>query len=57
MATILGEIQDGTFTREWSGAESKAAGMLADLKAARDALPLNAWEGTTRREFGIGDAA
>ncbi len=57
MATVLREIQDGTFAREWSGAGPQAEEMLARVKALRDQLPLTGWEDRTRRAFGIGDAA
>ena len=57
MRAILGEIQDGSFAREWSGAGPEAAEMLARVKAIRDQLPLNAWEQRTRVAFRIGDAA
>ncbi|HJQ85558.1 MAG TPA: ketol-acid reductoisomerase [Candidatus Binatia bacterium] len=54
MATVLREIQDGTFAREWSGAGPQAEEMLARVKAVRDQMPLNQWEERTRRAFGIG---
>jgi ketol-acid reductoisomerase len=57
MATVLREIQDGSFAREWSGAGPEAEDMLARVKALRDQLPLSGWEDRTRRVFGIGDAA
>jgi ketol-acid reductoisomerase len=57
MRTILGEIQDGTFAKEWSGAGPEAAEMLARVKAMRDQMPLSEWEERTRRVFRIGDAA
>jgi len=57
MRTVLREIQDGTFAREWSGAGPEAEAMLARVKAMRDQLPLTAWEERTRRLFRIGDAA
>jgi len=57
MKTILGEIQDGTFAREWSGAGPDAPDMLARVKAVRDQLPLSGWEQRTRRAFRIGDLA
>ena len=57
MRAILGEIQDGTFAREWSGAGPEAADMLARVKALRDQLPLTGWEDSARRGFRIGDAA
>ena len=57
MRTVLREIQDGTFAREWSGAGREAEVMLARVKAMRDQLPLTAWEERTRRLFRIGDAA
>jgi ketol-acid reductoisomerase len=57
MATVLHEIQDGSFAREWSGAGPEAEEMLARVKALRDQLPLSSWEDRTRRVFGIGDAA
>jgi ketol-acid reductoisomerase len=57
MATVLREIQDGTFAREWSGAGAEAEEMLARVKAIRDQLPLTEWEERTRRVFRIGDAA
>jgi ketol-acid reductoisomerase len=56
MATILREIQDGTFAREWSGAGPEAAEMLARVKEVRDRLPLTEWEEHARRAFRIGDA-
>jgi ketol-acid reductoisomerase len=56
MAVILREIQDGTFAREWSGAGTEAAEMLARVKAIRDQLPLSGWEERTRRAFRIGGA-
>jgi len=55
MRTILREIQDGTFAREWSGAGAEGAEMLARVKALRDQLPLTEWEDRSRRAFGIGD--
>jgi ketol-acid reductoisomerase len=55
MRTILREIQDGTFAREWSGAGSEGAEMLARVKALRDQLPLTEWEERSRRAFRIGD--
>ena len=57
MRTVLREIQDGTFAREWSGAGPEAEAMLARVKAMRDQLPLSGWEERTRRLFRIGDAA
>lgn len=57
MATVLREIQDGSFAREWSGAGPEAEEMLGRVKALRDQLPLSGWEDRTRRVFGIGDAA
>lgn len=57
MGTILREIQDGTFTREWSGAGSDAAETFASMKALRDSLPLNGWEASARRQFGIGESS
>ena len=57
MGTVLREIQDGTFAREWSGAGQEAAEMLARVKAIRDQLPLSAWEQRTRQAFRIGDPA
>lgn len=57
MRTVLGEIQDGTFAREWSGAGPEAEAMLGRVKAVRDQLPLTGWEERTRRLFGIGDAS
>jgi ketol-acid reductoisomerase len=56
MRTILGEIQDGTFAREWSGAGSEAAEMFARVKAIREQMPLSGWEERARRAFRIGDA-
>jgi ketol-acid reductoisomerase len=56
MTTILREIQDGTFAREWSATGSAGAEMLARVKAVRDQLPLTGWEERTRRAFRIGDA-
>jgi ketol-acid reductoisomerase len=56
MATVLREIQDGTFAREWSGAKEQGEEMLARVKALRDQLPLGEWETRTRRAFRIGDA-
>jgi len=56
MATILREIQDGTFAREWSGAGPQAAEMLARVKEVRDRMPLTEWEERARRAFRIGDA-
>jgi len=56
MRTILREIQDGTFAREWSGAGAEGMEMLARVKALRDQLPLTGWEDRSRRAFGIGDA-
>jgi len=55
MQKILGEIQDGTFAREWSGAGSEGAEMLARVKALRDQLPLTEWEDRSRRAFHIGE--
>jgi ketol-acid reductoisomerase len=55
MRGILREIQDGTFAREWSGAGSEGAEMLARVKALRDQLPLTEWEERSRRAFQIGD--
>jgi ketol-acid reductoisomerase len=55
MRTILREIQDGTFAREWSGAGPEGAEMLARVKALRDQLPLTEWEERSRRAFRIGD--
>jgi len=57
MRTVLHEIQDGTFAREWSATGSEGAEMLARIKAIRDQLPLSEWEERTRRAFRIGDAA
>jgi ketol-acid reductoisomerase len=57
MAAVLREIQDGSFAREWSGAASQAAEMLARVKAVRDQMPLAGWEERTRRAFGIGAVA
>ena len=57
MATVLREIQDGSFAREWSGVGAEAEEMLARVKTMRDQLPLTGWEERTRRVFGIGDAA
>lgn len=57
MATILREIQDGTFAREWSGAGAEGIEMLARVKAIRDQLPLTGWEDRARRAFRIGDEA
>ncbi len=55
MRTILGEIRDGTFAREWSGAGADGMAMLERVKALRDQLPLTGWEDRSRRAFGIGD--
>jgi ketol-acid reductoisomerase len=57
MAAVLREIQDGSFAREWSGAASQAAEMLARVKTVREQMPLAGWEERTRRAFGIGAAA
>lgn len=57
MATVLREIQDGTFAREWSATGPDGEAMLARVKALRDHLPLTEWEERTRRVFRIGDAA
>jgi ketol-acid reductoisomerase len=57
MATVLREIQDGTFAREWSGAGPEAAAMLERVKTIRDQLPLTQWEARAREAFRIGDAA
>jgi ketol-acid reductoisomerase len=57
MATVLREIQDGTFAREWSAAKEEGEAMIARVKTIRDQLPLTEWELRTRRAFGIGDAA
>ena len=57
MRTVLREIQDGTFAREWSGAGPEAAEMLARVKAIRDQLPLSGWEQRTQEAFRIGGAA
>jgi len=57
MRTVLREIQDGTFAREWSGAGPEAAEMLARVKAIRDQLPLSGWERRTQEAFRIGGAA
>jgi ketol-acid reductoisomerase len=57
MATILREIQDGTFAREWSATGSEGAAMIARVKEMRDRMPLSGWEERTRRVFRIGDAA
>jgi ketol-acid reductoisomerase len=57
MATVLREIQDGTFAREWSAAGPEGAEMLARVRAVRDQMPFNEWEARTRRAFRIGDAA
>jgi ketol-acid reductoisomerase len=57
MATVLREIQDGTFAREWSATGTEGAAMLARVKEMRDQMPLNGWEERARRAFRIGDAA
>jgi len=57
MRTVLQEIQNGTFAREWSATGSEGAEMLTRMKTVRDQLPLNEWEERTRRAFRIGDAA
>jgi ketol-acid reductoisomerase len=56
MRTILGEIQDGTFAREWSATGAEGEQMLARMKALREQLPLTGWEERSRRAFGIGTA-
>ena len=57
MRQILTEIQDGTFAREWSGAQADATAMFERVRALRAAMPLNEWETRARRAFRIGDAA
>jgi ketol-acid reductoisomerase len=57
MRTILREIQDGTFAREWSATGAEGAEMLARVKAIRDQMPLTGWEAKARQAFRIGDAA
>ena len=57
MRTILQEIQDGTFAREWSAAGTEGQEMLARVKALREQLPLTEWEERSRRAFHIGDTA
>jgi ketol-acid reductoisomerase len=56
MRAILGEIQDGTFAREWSAAGAGGEEMLARVKAIREQLPLTEWEARARRAFRIGTA-
>ena len=53
MKQVLEEIQDGTFAREWSGAQETAGETLDQVKAARDQMPIARWEEAAREAFGI----
>jgi len=57
MAAVLRQIQDGTFAREWSRAQTAAGEIFARVKEARNQLPLSEWETRTREAFHIGDVA
>ena len=56
MKKVLEEIQDGTFAKEWSGAQETAGETLDKVKAARDQMPIAKWEQSARRAFGIAAA-
>jgi ketol-acid reductoisomerase len=57
MHEILGQIQDGTFAKEWSAEQERGAEILDRVREMRAHLPMNEWETRTRRAFKIGDAA
>ncbi len=55
MTDVLDEIRSGGFAKEWSGAQEKAGALLEHVRAARENLPLAAWERRARAAFRIGD--
>ena len=56
MAAVLDEIRSGAFAAEWSDAQGNAGEMLDNIRAARDQLPLAAWEKSARSALRIGEA-
>jgi len=53
MKQVLEEIRNGTFAKEWSGAQATAGETLDKVKAARDQMPIAQWEQAAREAFGI----
>ena len=53
MGRSLASIRSGAFAEEWSGMRERGAEILANVKAARDQLPLAEWERSARTAFSL----
>ena len=53
MGKSLESIRSGAFAEEWSGMREQGAEILANVKAARDKLPLAEWERSARTAFSL----
>ena len=55
MAEVLEEIRSGKFAEEWSGQREQAEQLFANIRKARDAMPIAEWERRARAAFRIGE--
>jgi ketol-acid reductoisomerase len=55
MAEVLDEIRSGKFAEEWSGQREQAEQLFANIRKARDAMPIAEWERRARAAFRIGE--